>query len=56
MGSCCGRQRVVKPKMVVGTRKFVLTRRDGTTATFGSRLEAEAERARSQGGGSIRPA
>lgn len=53
--SCCGRQRIQSPKMVAGTRKFVLTRRDGTTATFGSRLEAEAERARS-GGGAIRPA
>lgn len=53
--ACCGqRQKITSPKMVTSTRTFVLTRRDGTTATFGSRLEAEAERARS-GGGSIIP-
>ena len=32
---------------------YLLTRRDGTTQSFGSRLEAEAERTRS-GGGSVR--
>lgn len=35
------------------TQSFTLQARDGSTATFGSRLEAEAARVRA-GGGSIR--
>lgn len=35
-------------------QQFTLERRDGTTQTFGSRLEAEAERIRSGGGGTVR--
>lgn len=35
------------------TQSFTLTRVDGTTATFGSRLEAEAARRRA-GGGTVR--
>ncbi|MFN2347647.1 MAG: hypothetical protein ABR616_18290 [Dermatophilaceae bacterium] len=36
--------------------RYVLTASDGTTSTHGSRLEAEAENAKTGGGGKVRPA
>lgn len=55
MGCNCGKKKITSPTMVTSTSKFTLLRKDGTQETFGSRLEAEAARARS-GGGAIRPA
>lgn len=57
MGCNCSKssRTISTAKMVSNTRRFVFTDRKGESQEFGSRLEAEAARAR-QGGGTIRPA
>lgn len=42
------------PRETPTQQSFALTTRDGKTQTFGSKLEADAERVR-RGGGSVRP-
>lgn len=58
-GSCGGRNRAAQPRTFDGgrstTQQFALVSRDGTTKTYGSRLEADAENARQGYTGIVKP-
>lgn len=58
MCNCGGRRSAAQPRTYGGTsttQQFSLVSRDGTTKTFGSRLEADAENARSGYTGIVKP-
>ena len=59
MCNCGGRRSAAQPRTYGGssstTQQFSLVSRDGTTKTFGSRLEADAENARAGYTGIVKP-
>lgn len=59
MCNCGGRRSAAKPRTFGGsssnTQQFSLVSRDGTTKTFGSRLEADAQNARDGYTGIVKP-
>jgi hypothetical protein len=52
----CGKKRAAQPRTYGPiTQSFSLVKRDGTTQSFGSRLEADAENARLGYTGIVKP-